>query len=211
MADNIHLITQALPLPKGFVRQVKPSLVHANQVYAYNLLIDVPRVGNLALDARQLPVDVTQLQGQYGEISLYATQINQPRPALATSSASDRAQYLGQQLSLVFFPDLLVRYKSLLTAADESLDTNDTGEDEIDDGIPQFQDDYANTLEAYTPQGFCLGDYESAPVLRFSWGTVLLTPSVQEQIEAIAQAGQWVEVTVSEWSLACFKTLAYPN
>lgn len=205
MADNIHLIAQPLALPKGVVRQVTSSLVHNNRVYAYNVLCELSQAVTLSVDARQLPINIPQLQGQYGEISLYATQAKHLRPTLLTSSPWS-AQYLGEQLSLVFFADLLTRYKALLTQ-------NDLPDDQYpeDDGIPEFQDDYAQTLEAYTPQGFCLGDYESAPMLRFNWGAVLLSAQVDEQLQAVAKPGDWVEAPVNEWSLACFKALGHPN
>ena len=205
MADNIHLVSQPLVLPKGIIRQVSPSLVYNNKVHAYNVLCELLKVGMLLVDARQLPILVNQLQGQYGEISLYATQLKHLSQASFTSS-SWSAQYLGEQLSLVFFADLLSRYKALLAQNDLP-----EGQYSEDDGIPQFQDDYAQTLEDYTTQGFCLGDYESAPMLRFNWGTVLLSAQVDEQMQAIAKPGEWVEAPVSEWSLGCFKALGYPN
>ena len=205
MSDNLHLIQKALPLPKGLVRQIKPSVVWQNRVYAYQLEVVLGQVGTLLVDARQLPIVIPGLLGQYGELGLYATAFTQLSP-IDQPLQPDSAQYLGNQLSLVFFDDLLTRYKALLLQnqlPDESYPE--------EDGIPQFQDDYADRLEKYTPQGFMLGDYESAPMIRFNWGTVLLAPQAQEQVEALVKPGGWVKAQASEYSLACFRSIQVSN
>lgn len=205
MAENIELIHNALPLPQGLIRQVVPSVVWQQKAYAYHLEVAVGQVGMLRVDARQVPINIPTLQGQYGELCLYATDLQSIQPLEKPQSVLS-ARYLGQQLSLVFFEDLLARYKQLLAQNDLP--------DELypeEDGIPEFQDDYAQKLEEYTPQGFALGDYESAPMLRFGWGTVLLTPQTQEQVEQLVKPGGWVDVQIGEYSLACFKATRFPN
>ncbi|RYF74599.1 MAG: hypothetical protein EOO39_08320 [Cytophagaceae bacterium] len=205
MADLIHLIHQALPLPKGLIRQIMPEVIWQQRVYAYQLEVIVGQAGTLRIDARQLPISIPSLQGQYGDLGLYATSFAQVNP-IAKPQGVLSARYLGEQLSLVFFDDLLTRYKALLRQNELSEELYPE-----EDGIPEFQDEYAERLEAYTPQGFMLGDYESAPMLRFPWGTVLLTPQAQEQVVAVVEPGGWVDVQVAEYSLACFKALQLPN
>lgn len=205
MADLIHLVHQALPLPKGLIRQITPTVVWQQRAYAYRLEVILGQAGMLQVDARQLPIAIPSLQGQYGELGLYVTSFNEVK-SIDKPQGVMSAYYLGKQLSLVFFEDLLARYKALLLQ-------NELPEELYpeEDGIPEFQDDYADRLEAYTPQGFMLGDYESAPMLRFPWGTVLLTVQAQEQLEAVVKPGGWVDVQVAEYSLACFKALQLPN
>lgn len=205
MSDNLHLIQQALRLPQGLIRSVKPTVIWQQRIYAYELEVIAQQAGVLRVDARQLPIQIPSLKGQYGELGLYATgfshleSITQPRSVMS-------ARYLGEQLSLVFFEDLLTRYRQLL--AQDALPEELYPED---DGIPQFQDDYFDRLSSYTPQGFMLGDYENAPLLRFGWGTVMLTRSAQEQVEEQIPIGGWVDAGISEWSMASFKSLSLPN
>jgi hypothetical protein len=205
MADNLHLVSQALTLPTGLIRQATPSVTWQQRVYAYQLQIIVSQIGELRVDARQLPVNIAALQGQYGELGLYATSVTDLQRVKQPTGVRS-ARYLGEQLSLVFFPELLTRYRELQKQNDLP--------DELypeEDGIPAFQDAYADRLAAYTPQGFLLGDYERAPMLRFGWGTVLVSAAVQEQIERVAQPGDWVDIAISEYSLACFKARQFPN
>lgn len=205
MADNLYLIRQALSLPTGLIRQVSPIVSWQQRVYAYQLQVVVSQIGELRVDARQLPVNIAALQGQYGELGLYATSVTGLQ-LVKQPSGVHSARYLGEQLSLVFFSELLTRYREL----QQQNELPDERYPE-DDGIPEFQDAYADRLAAYTPQGFMLGDYESAPMLRFAWGTVLVTTGVQEQLERIAKPGDWVDIAVTEYSLACFKARQFPN
>jgi hypothetical protein len=142
--DNLQLITQALPLPTGLIRQVTPSVVWQQRVYAYDLHVQVGQLGIVRVDARQLPIAIPALQGQYGEVGLYATALTQVR-AISQPVGAGAAQYLGEQLSLVFFADLLARYRVLQQQHDLP--------DELypdEDGIAEFQDAYAERLEAHT-------------------------------------------------------------
>lgn len=205
MSDNLHLIQQALRLPQGLIRSVKPTVVWQQRAHAYELDVVAEQAGVLQVDARQLPVNIAGLQGQYGELGLYATGFSHLE-AIAHPHTVHSARYLGEQLSLVFFDDLLARYRQLL--AQDALPEELYPED---DGIPQFQDDYLDRLATYTPQGFMLGDYESAPFLRFGWGTVVLTQSAKEQLDSVVPVGGWVNAAISEWSLASFKSLSLPN
>jgi hypothetical protein len=217
-------VYQALPLPRGGVQTVAPKLVHQGRTYAYSLTCALATGQRLVVDARQLPLDVPALQGQYGEMVLYITSFE----AAAThppDAASLACRYLGPQLSLVFFQELLDRYH-LLQLEDEqaptppesfddedALDDAEAEEEEEapEDGVAAFQDRYDEVLADYQPLGFPLGPYQSAPLLATPMGTFALGVVAAEQLAQVAAPGQTVFVRATEFSLASFKPLDPPS
>lgn len=188
-------IYQALTLPRGRIRSVIPKIVHNGQAYAYTMQVELAGRHNLAIDVRQVPIAPPELQGQYGEMVVYITKFAAISHTPLTSG-SLACRYLGSQMSLVFFQELLDRYHFLQLQGEETpqaldQETEEGDEAEIEqqdqdqhqeDGIPEFQDRYETVLAQYHPKGFALGAYDEAHMLQTPLGTFLLGTQAIEQI-----------------------------
>lgn len=208
MVDSIP-IYRALSLPQGWVRAVTPTVVYQDRAYAYELIFEPIEQNSFSIDARQLPVQIPHLEGQYGEIGAYITAFTTISRA-PISPGSVTCRYLGMQRSLVFFQELLDRYH-LLQLEDETIDLHDRLEElEEDvplDGVAAFQDRYDAVSEGYHPLGFPIFPYQSVPMLETPLGTFFLSNTAAEQLIKVVQPGDSVFVTIDVFSLASFKLL----
>ena len=180
------------------------------------------------MDVNQVPIEAPLLVGQYGEMALYITAFTDvSRQPLAAENLVCR--YLGPQMSLVFFQELLDRYH-LLRLEDEASpqtrdedknkfeeaggvefeETEDEEEDAPADGVAAFQDRYDEVIAQYHPLGFPLGAYEAVPLLETPLGTFFLGVAAAEQIGRVARPGEEVFVSSESFLLASFKQLRGP-
>ncbi|SHM03495.1 hypothetical protein [Hymenobacter psychrotolerans] len=192
---EVYPLVQAVRLPRGTVEAVVPSLVHQGKVYAYEVAVTLSKGPTLRLDARQFPLEVPTLAGQSGEMLIYLTEFGD-LDLEPVGAAHTLGRYLGSQLSAVFFPDLLARYRLLEL---------ELGEDY--ENIPGFQDDYDRISTAYHPLGFPIEPYEALPLLYTDFGVLALGVRALEQLEAIAQVGDQVFFSATSFSLVSFKEL----
>lgn len=107
-------------------------------------------------------------------------------------------RYLGLQISVVFFPALLTRYRFIEARIGDYED------------IPAFQDDYARVSDAYHELGFPLEPYEAVPLFYTDFGVFVLSPQAVEQLAPVAQVGEQVFFSPKKFSLASFKALPTP-
>lgn len=191
-------IVQALRLPVGTVQAVAPSLVHNAKVYAHEVTVAVPQGHTLYLDARQFPIDVTTLTGKYGEMVIYLTDFEAVSQE-PSAEAVVLGRYLGLQISVVFFPALLTRYRFIEAGIGDY------------ENIPVFQDDYARVSAAYHELGFPLEPYEEVPLFYTDFGVFVLGPKAVEELEAVAQVGEQVFFSPKVFSLVSFKELPVPS
>jgi hypothetical protein len=190
-----HPLVQPVRLPRGTVQTVTPSLIHQGKVYAYEVGISLTGGLTLHLDARQFPLEVPTLVGQAGEMFIYLTEFD----ALGlepVGKAYMLGRYLGTQLSVVFFPELLARYRLLEL---------ELGEDY--ENVPGFQDDYDRVSAAYHSLGFPIEPYEEVSLLYTDFGVLALGVQALEQLEAVAQVGEQVFFSAKSFSLVSFKEL----
>jgi hypothetical protein len=208
MADSIS-IYRALSLPQGWVRAVTPTVVYQDRAYAYELIFEPVGQNSFPIDARQLPLQIPQLEGHYGEIGAYITAFT-AISRVPSSLGSLICRYLGVQMSLVFFQELLDRYH-LLQLEDETIDlanhSEESDEDIPLDGVAAFQDRYDVMSEGYHPLGFPISPYQSVPMLETPLGTFFLSNNAAEQLIKVVQPGDSVFVTIDIFSLASFKLL----
>lgn len=192
-------LVHAVHLPRGTVEAVVPSLVHQGKVYAYEVTVTLSKGLTLSLDARQFPLEVPALIGQYGEMLIYLTEFGDlDLEPIATAQTLGR--YLGHQISVVFFPELLSRYRLL-----------ELGLGEDYENVPGFQDDYDRISTTYHPLGFPIEPYEAVPLLHTDFGVLALGVRALEQVEAVAQIGEQVFFSAKTFSLVSFKELAPQN
>lgn len=200
--DNTIEIRTALAFPKGKVKKVAPKLVHQNKVYAHELAFGTQNGITILADVRQAPIDVTEIKGQYGELGAYITEFEKVS-LKPLKEETFPCQYLGLQMSLVFFQNLMDRYYKLIHQGD------DAHEGELDD-VDEFQEYYAEVLSAYHPLGFPLGAYEHEPMINTAFGAFLLGAKATEQMEAVAKPGDTVYISPLTFSFASWKKLPKP-
>jgi hypothetical protein len=202
-------VYHALSLPQGWVRVVTPTVVYQDRVYAYTLVFEPAGQRSFTIDARQLPLQIPLLEGSYGELGAHITAFA-TISRVSISPGSLTCRYLGMQMSLVFFQELLDRYH-LLQLEDEIIDLDDRSE-ELEknrplDGVAAFQDRYDVVSDEYHPFGFPIAVYQSVPMLETPLGTFFLSNNAAEQLAQVVQPGDSVSVTIDTFSLTSFKVL----
>jgi hypothetical protein len=178
-------------------------------VYAYALIFESAGQNPFTIDARQLPLQIPLLEGRYGELGAYITSFTTISRA-STSPGSLACRYLGMQMSLVFFQELLDRYH-LLQLEDDIIDSEDPSEELEEnrppDGVAAFQDRYDVVSDGYHQFGFPIAAYQSVPMLETPLGTFFLSNTAAEQLTQVVQPGDSVFVAIDTFSLASFKFL----
>jgi hypothetical protein len=189
-------IVQALRLPRGTVQTVVPTLIHQEKVYAYEMAVALATRWRLHLDVRQFPLDAPTLVGTYGELVAYITSFTSlAREPMGTALSLGR--YLGLQSSIVFFPELLTRYRLLKLGIGKDADD-----------FTSFQVEYDRVSAAYHSLGFPLEPFQEVPLLHTEFGAFMLGAQAAEQLAEIAHVGEQLFFEAKIFSLASFKQIS---